>query len=140
MKPTEKQIQIIDTVQSILDTWKSTNDINSPSHTTYIDDTLFTDLSDVIGEYECDVLSEKLTDLLSYVSNVRRHEVGDTVTIRSLDWYNSNKDEYGHVGDFVEPMSKYCGKKAVITEVFTNGYFINLDSHNWYWEDSMFED
>ena len=32
MKPTEKQIKVIDTILSIIKTWKNTNDIDSALH------------------------------------------------------------------------------------------------------------
>ena len=44
MKPTEKQIKVIDTILSIIKTWKSTNDIDSPTHTADAHDFLYVDL------------------------------------------------------------------------------------------------
>jgi hypothetical protein len=51
-----------------------------------------------------------------------KYNVGDKVRIKSIDWYNTNKDEYGvvelstHV--FVPEMSKYCGMIVTIEDVF----------------------
>lgn len=71
---------------------------------------------------------------------MNKRKIGDKVVIRSLDWYNTNKDKYGEIGIFVPDMTKYCGKEATIEETFINGYFINIDRHHWYWKDEMFED
>ena len=43
MKPTEKQIKVIDEVLSIIKTWKSTNDIDSPTHSSDMHDFLYAD-------------------------------------------------------------------------------------------------
>lgn len=140
MGPTEKQIHIIDTIQSILNTWKNTNDIDSPSHTTYIDDTLFMELAGWIGEFKSVELEKYIKDLLHSIRTTPKYSIGDEVTIKSLDWYNSNKGENEYINDFVGGMSKYCGQKATIIEVLPNGYFIDIDSNKFYWNDDMFED
>lgn len=66
MKPTEKQIKIIDTILSIIKTWKSTNDIDSPTHDVDIYDFLYADLEskDIITQYDCKMIEDRLTDLL----------------------------------------------------------------------------
>lgn len=57
MKPTEKQIKVIDTILSIIKTWKNTNDISSPTHSL--------DMHDFLYELECeDVISSSITDEL----------------------------------------------------------------------------
>jgi hypothetical protein len=38
MKPTERQIKAIESVESLCAIWKSSNDISSPSHYTLIDE------------------------------------------------------------------------------------------------------
>ena len=47
-----------------------------------------------------------------------KYKVGDKVLIKSIDWYNANKDEYGDVPcgdyDFVSLMSVFCGKILTI--------------------------
>jgi len=66
MKPTEKQIKVIDTVLSIIETWKNTNDINSPTHTVDIHDFLYADLEseDIIHSAITDELEDSLCNLL----------------------------------------------------------------------------
>ena len=43
-----------------------------------------------------------------------KFKIGDKVKVKSLDWYNQNKDEYGDVWEgytaFESIMSEYCGK------------------------------
>ena len=45
-----------------------------------------------------------------------KYKVGDRVRIKSLDWYNENKDEEGDVRTafFNEARSKYCGQVVTI--------------------------
>ena len=75
---------------------------------------------------------------------------GDIVTIKSLEWYENEKDAWGEISidegncNFNEDMSELCGKKAKIEEVHTShgdkDYYIDLDEKIHYWEDWMFED
>lgn len=79
-------------------------------------------------------------------------ELGQKVVIKSLDWYNSNKNEHTGIVElmtdfFVEDMSEYCGKTATIVDVSkdVNGesdaimYRIDLDNRDWNWTYEMFE-
>lgn len=73
-----------------------------------------------------------------------KYKVGDKVKIRSLDWYNANKTEGGEVhlesGVFLQLMSKYCGKVATITYVYSFVYSLDIDGGKWNWIDEMFEE
>ena len=74
-----------------------------------------------------------------------RFKVGDRVQVKSIDWYNENKDEYGNfdINDdftFYADRSKYCGKVVTITEVFDNCYSVKEDNDEYYWIDEMFEE
>ena len=84
------------------------------------------------------------------ITHLPKFEVGQKVTIKSLDWYNSNKDKNGAVKlaeeVFVEEMAEYCGKVATIVDVFKDldggdaiMYRIDLDHRDWNWTDEMFE-
>lgn len=69
----------------------------------------------------------------------------DKVRIKSLDWYNENKDEYGNIDvshdfTFYADRSKYCGRVFTIDVVFDNCYTVKEDNHEYYWADEMFED
>lgn len=84
-----------------------------------------------------------------------KHKPGDTVTIKSLDWFNNHKNEYGDVVNpedekddtFVKEMSEYCGMTTTILKIITAGpsnlnhfYEIKCDHGMWGWYDYMFED
>ena len=72
-----------------------------------------------------------------------KYKVGDKVKIRSLEWYNENKDECGVVfvdkQSFVKEMSEYCGMQANINYASEYRYSIDLDDGEWSWTDEMFE-
>ena len=71
-----------------------------------------------------------------------KYKVGDKVKIKSLDWYNDNRDYYGNVECgfyyFIEEMTKYCGKILTIGEVYRNVYELQEDE-NFIWTDDMFD-
>ena len=85
------------------------------------------------------------------ITHLPKLELGQKVTIKSLDWYNSNKNEHTGViklttESFVRDMSEYCGKTATIVDVFKDldredaiMYRIDLDNRGWNWTDEMFE-
>lgn len=66
MKPTEKQIKVIDTILSIIKTWKNSNDIQSPTHRCDIREFIHADLrtDDIISQRACEVFEDELEDLL----------------------------------------------------------------------------
>ena len=71
-----------------------------------------------------------------------KYKAGDKVRIKSLDWYNENKDEYGYIDcgsrSFFAKMSDWCGKIATIKEICkTNCY--RLEEYDFDWTDDMIE-
>jgi len=73
-----------------------------------------------------------------------KHKVGDQVKIKSLDWYNENKDEYGYVrctdSLFTPEHAKYCGCEFTIshiTEFRIPSYVMESNGHEW--TDEMIE-
>lgn len=73
-----------------------------------------------------------------------RYKAGDKVRIKSLDWYNENKDEYGYVRCtnflFTPEHSKYCGCEFTIshiTEFQIPSYVMEGNGHEW--TDEMIE-
>lgn len=73
-----------------------------------------------------------------------KYKVGDKVRVKSLDWYNENKDINGYVNTyctFTPQMAKYCGKETTIENVLVSGsnrYM--LDGIPYYtFSDDMFE-
>ena len=76
-----------------------------------------------------------------------KYKVGDKVRVKSLEWYNSNKDINNNIGKdgqtFLGCMSKYCGKEYEIYNIISgiNYCLYKLyDTDIWYWVDWMFED
>ena len=85
---------------------------------------------------------------------IMKYKVGDKVKIKSLDWYNTNKDkEDGSYVDlihttssyynFIEPMTEFCGKIMTIKDVHTYNldscYDMVEDDGEFYWTDNMIE-
>lgn len=72
-----------------------------------------------------------------------KYKLGDRVRIKSLDWYNQNKDEDGfvHCGDrvFDDYMSVFCGSVVTIRGIYHTGYDIQEDMQCRTWTDDMFE-
>lgn len=70
-----------------------------------------------------------------------KYKVGDKVRIKSIDWYNSNKNKYGIIENcrFVEPMSANCGKEATILGFISDGYILDIDE-SYVWRDEMFDE
>ena len=71
-----------------------------------------------------------------------KYKVGDRVKVKSLDWYNFNKDDKGDVvcgrQIFVNEMSIYCGKTLTIERV-SCGRFYGMVKVPFCWTDEMFE-
>lgn len=67
-------------------------------------------------------------------------QVGDKVKIRSLEWYNQNKDKTDCIGFFVPEMAEYCGQEATIVEAHFKTYLLDIDGQGWYWTEEMFEE
>ena len=75
-----------------------------------------------------------------------KYNVGDKVRIKSLDWYNENKDEDGivelstHI--FTPGMSQFCGKVVTIEDVFEDiddNVVYYIEEIDYDWTDEMFE-
>lgn len=80
-----------------------------------------------------------------------KYKNGDKVRVKSIEWYDKNKEADGSVnlvdtndGDynFVEPMSRYCGRIVTICGVDYVDRFYDIveDEGEYYWTDEMFED
>ena len=75
-----------------------------------------------------------------------KYKPGDKVKIKSLDWYNANKNSEGVVNFnnllfFDELMSEFCGKVVTIEHCNTkhNDYDIEEDGKVNLWSDEMIE-
>lgn len=81
--------------------------------------------------------------------NGLKYKVGDYVRIKSLDWYNKNKDNYGaiYAGNgfcFWKNMTRHCGEIMKITTVKvdpedSNKGFYFMENSEEKWTDGMIE-
>ena len=74
MKATEYQKKTIDSVLSIIKTWKNTNDFNSPTHYGDIGEILYADLYDTINIVDIEYISEKLKELLTLIKHSTEYD------------------------------------------------------------------
>ena len=78
-----------------------------------------------------------------------KYKVGDKVRIKSLDWYNENKDEYGNIRFrisqavypifFSKIMSEFCGKIVTVKKINDGSYYMKETSNCEFWTDEMIE-
>ena len=70
-----------------------------------------------------------------------KYNVGDRVRIKSLDWYNENKDELGVIhckeDSFIESMTQYCDNILTIEHKTEDCYLVKENIFNW--TDEMIE-
>ena len=73
-----------------------------------------------------------------------KYKVGDKVRIKSIDWYEKNKDIL--CGDilcgehyFVEGMKKFCSEIFEISDIVVDGYLMLEDIDDYIWTDEMIE-
>ena len=55
------------------------------------------------------------------------YKVGDKVLIKSNNWYETNKDEDGYIGEFCPQMSFYCGNVMTISKKVGDYYEMKED-------------
>ena len=86
-------------------------------------------------------MSERLVE----EKNRPKFKVGDKVRIKTLDWYNENKNEYGDIPcgdeyDFISQMTVFCGKILTIDVDFENEtYLMKEDNNGFVFTDEMIE-
>ena len=72
-----------------------------------------------------------------------RFKVGDRVRIKSLDWYNENKDKRGFIcfdyANFIPEMSRYCGEILTINQVVKEHEQYRMSECGCAWTDEMIE-
>ena len=75
-----------------------------------------------------------------------KYKAGDRVRIKSLDWYNENKNHCGEIplfkpsGLFVPDMSRYCNNIMTIKDIcYGTCYRMKEDFWNYNWTDEMIE-
>ena len=85
-----------------------------------------------------------------------KYKVGDSVRIKSVDWYKENKDKDGNIvfyskvphfswcenvqTVFTKDMVKFCGKVVTIESVWTVNYSIVEGTYRDYFTDEMIEE
>jgi hypothetical protein len=83
-----------------------------------------------------------------YIFMESKYKIGDRVRVKSLEWYNANKDTengnmiiFGKFHIFDEYMSEFCGKVVTIEycDTLHNLYQIKEDGEENDWSDDMFE-
>lgn len=88
----------------------------------------------------------KIDEAVDIINTSYKH-----LTIRSLDWYNSNKDLHGSISNvpymFASSMSEFLGKTITdfkaIHDIGLNTIRIHIKEHplcNWSWSLEMFEE
>ena len=80
MKPTQKQIELIKTIESIVGSWASTNDLSSPTH--YGD----------IGEELSKIVLENATDLKLLTALTLVGEVVEDLLLVIQNYDRENKE------------------------------------------------
>lgn len=72
-----------------------------------------------------------------------KYKIGDRVRIKSIDWYNKNKDKNGYVDVgvlFDKEMSRWCGKTMTIIKVNQLYYTMEEDGiSQFFWTDGTIE-
>ena len=73
-----------------------------------------------------------------------KYNVGDKVKIKSLEWYNENKNDFGLIFCnnicFDEKMIEFCGKTVTIVAQRDNKYYyIKEDNCLSFWSEDMIE-
>ena len=74
-----------------------------------------------------------------------KYKVGDKVKIKSLDWYNENRDSLGDVDcvceTFIKEMAQYCGKIMTILKTFDDDTYAMVEDaeDEYFWCDEMIE-
>jgi hypothetical protein len=74
-----------------------------------------------------------------------KYKAGDKVRVKSLGWYNANKDANGHVTtldpDFRAEMRYLCGQEKIIERAYSDGRTYKLKDVDFFvFSDEMLED
>ena len=72
-----------------------------------------------------------------------KYKVGDKVRIKSLDWYNENKNKIGFIcfndANFIPEMSRYCGEILTINQIVEEYKQYLVSECAFSWTDEMIE-
>lgn len=67
MKPTEKQMAICNAIITHIYWWRDTNDIDSPTHYTDMEDCLRADLDNVVNDGDRYIIQQKLKQIFEVI-------------------------------------------------------------------------
>ena len=101
----------------------------------------------VVIQIKAAIIWERMGDSKKRIETMN-YKVGDKVRIKSLDWYNENKDEDGNIPlventnskyNFTKRMRGLCGKVMTISSA--NSYYYDMveDNGEYFWTDEMIE-
>lgn len=72
-----------------------------------------------------------------------KYKAGDRVRIKSIDWYNENKNKYGNINcgymPFTSEMSIYCGEVLTICDIKEEFSYYNMKKCEYQFTDEMIE-
>ena len=72
-----------------------------------------------------------------------KYKVGDKVLIKSIDWYNGNKNKYGNINcgymPFTSDMSIYCGELLTICDIKDEFSYYHMKECEYMFMDEMIE-
>lgn len=74
MKPTELQKKVIDSVISIMETWKNSNDITSPTHFNDIHEFLNADLGDYLIDDYLEEMEFPIRDMFYTIKDLTKNK------------------------------------------------------------------
>jgi len=74
-----------------------------------------------------------------------KYKEGDVVVIKSLKWYNKNKDFDDCISRqgqhcFTSEMKQYCGMRAQVTAAHSDFYLLDIAGDEWVFQDYMLDD
>ena len=72
-----------------------------------------------------------------------KYKVGDRVQIKSIDWYNENKNKYGNINcgymPFTSDMTIYCGAVLTICDIKDEFSYYQMEKCEYMFMDYMIE-
>lgn len=73
-----------------------------------------------------------------------KYKVGDKVKVKSLEWYNENKNNHGRIYTsnnviFQPNMSEFCGSILTIKNINIDMSTYVVEENSYHWTDEMFE-
>ena len=99
-------------------------------------------------------LKMKVIELFIVTNNIKKKSMetkfkeGDVVRIKSIEWYNINKDKSGSINvtgyscSFTKALSEFCGKCFVISKIEGTNFYLNDLSfvfYEWMFEPEKYE-